>query len=111
MHRYRIIAQISLILSILNLALAAPIGVQETHEAPRGDETVVAEGMTSSGLTPPLAEGMASDGPTSPLFTPDMMESLHYSSSSSSLSDGSTSSGYPSPYVSSDKSVSGNSWM
>jgi hypothetical protein len=42
MHRYRIVAQISLILSILNLVLAAPIVVQEIHEA-RGDEMVVAE--------------------------------------------------------------------
>jgi hypothetical protein len=39
MHRYRIVAQISLILSILNLVLAAPIVVQETHEA-HGDDAV-----------------------------------------------------------------------
>jgi hypothetical protein len=42
MHPYRILAQISLILSILNLVLAAPIVVQEIHGA-RADETVVAE--------------------------------------------------------------------
>ena len=98
MHRYRIIAQISLILSILNLVLTAPIGVQETHEAPGSDETVVAEGMES-------------DGSTLPLLTPDTMSPPRYSSSSSFLSDESTSSGYPSPYLSSGKSVSGNSWM
>jgi len=32
MHRYRIVAQISLILSVLNLVLAAPIIVQEIHD-------------------------------------------------------------------------------
>jgi hypothetical protein len=102
MHRYRIVAQISLILSILNLVLAAPIAVQETHEAPGGDETVVAEGMASDLSTPP-----------SPFLTPDTMASPHYSSSSSFLPDGSTSSGYSSPYLSQGKSVSGDAytWM
>jgi hypothetical protein len=46
MHRYRIVAQISLILSVLNLVLAAPIAVQGTHEA-RGDEMVVAEDVAA----------------------------------------------------------------
>ncbi|KAI0271861.1 hypothetical protein BGY98DRAFT_187729 [Russula aff. rugulosa BPL654] len=41
MHRYRVVAQISLILSILNLVLAAPIVVQRTHEA-RRDKIVLA---------------------------------------------------------------------
>jgi hypothetical protein len=47
MHRYRIVAQISLILSILNLVLAAPIVVQEIHEA-RADEVVVAEDVPAT---------------------------------------------------------------
>jgi hypothetical protein len=88
MHRYRIIvAQISLILPILNLVLAAPIVAQEIYKA-RGDEMVVAEA-------------------TSPHSSPDAMASPQHSSSS----DGSTSSGYPSPYLSSVSSVSGYSWL
>ena len=46
MHRHRIVAQISLILSILNLVLAAPVVVQKIHEA-RGDEMVIAEGVAA----------------------------------------------------------------
>ena len=42
MHRYRIVAQISLVLSILNLVLAAPVVVQKIHET-RGDEMVVVD--------------------------------------------------------------------
>ena len=44
MHRHRIVAQISLVLSILNLVLAAPIVVREVHEA-RRDEAVVVEDL------------------------------------------------------------------
>jgi hypothetical protein len=85
MHRYRITVQISLIFSILNLVLAAPVVVQEIHEA-RGDEM----------STPPQ-----------PL--PDAMAPPQHSSSSSL--DGSTSSGYPTPYLSPDSSDSGYSWL
>jgi hypothetical protein len=94
MHRHKIVAQISLILCILNLVLAAPIGVQQIHGAPGGDETVVPEDVTL-------------DRPTSPLSSPDVMASPQHSS----LSDGATSSGYLSQYLSSDESVSGYSWM
>lgn len=38
MHQYKIIAQIYLILSSLNLVLAAPLVVQRIHEA-RGDDS------------------------------------------------------------------------
>ncbi|KAF8487744.1 hypothetical protein F5888DRAFT_121335 [Russula emetica] len=87
MRRYRIVAQIYLILPILNLVLAVPIVVQEIYKA-RGNEMVVAEA-------------------TSPHSSPDAMVSPQRSS----LSDGSTSSGYPSPYLSSDSSDSGYSWL
>ena len=46
MHRHRMVAQISLILSILNLVLAAPVVVRKIHEA-RGDETVIAEDLAA----------------------------------------------------------------
>jgi len=58
MHPYRILAQISLILSIFNLVLAAPIVAQEIHGAP-ADETVVAEDPEAP-----------SDRPTSPQPSP-----------------------------------------
>jgi hypothetical protein len=122
MHRYRIIAQISLILFILNLVLATPIVVREMHEA-RGDDTVVAEdvpampkrsddlGAPSDQPTspPPSPDAMEapSDRPTSPPPPPDVMASPQHSS----LSDGSTSSGYPAPHLSSASSVSGYSWL
>jgi hypothetical protein len=122
MHRYKIVAQISLLLSILNLVLATPIVVREIHEA-RGDETVVAEdvpamleksdelGETSDRPTslppPPDVMEPASDRQTSPSPSPDAMASPQHSS----LSGGSTSSGYPIPHLSSSSSVSGYSWM
>jgi hypothetical protein len=86
MHRYRIVSQTSLNLSILNLVLAAPIVmVQEIHEARGGDdETVVAE-----------------DVATMPKKSPEL----------EAASDGSTSSGYSAPYLSSDSSDSGYSWL
>jgi len=68
MHRYRIVAQIFLILSILTLVLvlAAPIVVQEIHEARGGDdETVVAEDVAALPKKSPELEA-ASDGSTSP---------------------------------------------
>ncbi|KAF8494139.1 hypothetical protein F5888DRAFT_1848287 [Russula emetica] len=105
MHRYRIVAQISLILSILNLVLAAPVAVQEIHEA-RGDETVVAEDLVA--MTKELGESeAASDKSSSPPPSPDELASPQHSL----LSDGSASSGYPVPHLSSDESVSGYSWL
>jgi hypothetical protein len=110
MHRYRIVAQISLILSILNLVLATPIVVQDIHEA-RGDEMVAADDMTMpkdseleatlDRLTSPhpSPDAMASpqhsslsDRPTSPSPSPDAMASPQYLS----LSDRPTSQS-PSP--------------
>jgi hypothetical protein len=102
MHWYRIVAQISLVFSILNLVLAAPIVVQEIHEA-RGDEMVVAEGLAD--MQKKWRElDAASDRSTSPRSSPDAMASPQHPSSS-------TSSGYPSPYLSSDSSDSGYSWL
>jgi hypothetical protein len=46
MHRYRIIAQISLMLSVLNLVLAAPVVVREIHGT-HGNEMVVAEDVAA----------------------------------------------------------------
>jgi hypothetical protein len=102
MHRHRIVAQISLILSILNLVLAAPIVVQEIHDA-RGDK---AEGVPGMPNESDELEA-TSDRPTSPHPSQDAMLSPQHSS----LSDGSTSSGHPTPYLSSDSSVSGYSWL
>src|ERR1700679_4273707 len=105
MHRYRMVAQISLILSILSLALATPIVVQEIHEA-RNDEIVAADDVPAM---PEKSDelGAASDRPTSPAPSPDAMASPQHSS----LSDGSMSSGYPVPHLSSDSSDSGYSWL
>ena len=93
MHRYRIVAQISLIFSILNLALAAPVVVQEIHVARDDDsETVPAEGVTVM----PKDSGeweAASDRPTSPPSSPDAMASPQHSSS-----------GYPTPRLSFESS-------
>jgi hypothetical protein len=106
MHPYKIVAQISLIFSILNLVLTAPIVVQEIPEA-RGDEMVVAEDVPALSKKSDELEA-ASDmyRPTSPPPPPDAMASPQHSS----LSGGSTSSGYPDPHLSSDESVSGYSW-
>jgi hypothetical protein len=90
MHRHKILARISLILSWLNFVLAAPILVQGIHEAP--DDDTVVQGDVASPHSSPDATQMASP-------------------QRSSLSDGSTSSGYPSRYLSSGQSVSGYSWL
>jgi hypothetical protein len=107
MHRYRTVAQISLTLFIINLVLAAPIVVQEIHEA-RGDEIVVAEGVSVAAMAKKWREleaaSVRSTSPRSPL---DAMASAQHSSSS----DGSTSPGYPAPHLSSDSSHSGYSWL
>jgi hypothetical protein len=70
MHRYRIVAQISLILSILNLVLAAPIAVQEIHEA-RGNKMVVAEDVAAK-PNKRLDSDSTSDRWTPPPSSPEM---------------------------------------
>ena len=104
MHLYRVVARISLILSILNLDLAAPV-VWEIHEA-RGDEMVIVEDVAAMPKKWRELEA-ASDRPTSSRSPQDPMASPQHSASS----DGSTSSGYPAPYLSSDSSDSGYSWL
>ena len=122
MHRYRIVAQTSVILFIISLVLAAPILVQEIHEV-HANEMGVAEDVAvkrkkrymsdseseaaPSGSTPLPSNP---DAVASPPSNPDVVASPQHSSHSS-LSDGSTSSGYPSPYLSSGSSGSGYSWL
>ncbi len=105
MHKYRIVAQISLVLSILNLVLAAPIVVREIPE-PHGDVMAVTEDV---GAVPKKWRELevSSDRSRSPRSSPDAMASPQHLS----LSDGSTSSGYPAPHLSSDSSDSGYSWL
>ncbi|KAF8493242.1 hypothetical protein F5888DRAFT_1636716 [Russula emetica] len=120
MHRYRIVAQITLILSIFNLVLAAPIAVnwQRIHEA-RGNSMVIPEvgpvplepfpptpQHSSDGdeMVEPEGSEAASEGSTSPKSAPaSPQHSLDGSES--------TSSGYPTPALSEHSSESGNSWM
>ncbi|KAN0113873.1 hypothetical protein V8E52_007345 [Russula decolorans] len=105
MHQYKIVAQISLILSILNLDLAAPVVVRQIHEA-RGDMMVVEEDVAAMPKKWHELEA-ALDRSPSPRSPADAMASPQHSSSS----DGSTSPGYPAPYLSSDSSDSGYSWL
>ena len=106
-------AQISLILSILNLVLAAPMVPQETHEALGNDsksKTAVAEPEDVPAMPENSDELEApSDRPTSPPPSTNPVASPQHSS----LSDGSTSSGYPTPYLSSvsSDSVSRYWWL
>ena len=70
MHRYRIAAQISLILSILNFVLAAPMVLQEIHEA-RGDDSKSKTTVAEPEDVPAMPENSdeleaPSDRPTSP---------------------------------------------
>ncbi|KAI0276233.1 hypothetical protein BGY98DRAFT_715927 [Russula aff. rugulosa BPL654] len=108
MHRYRIVTQISLIFSILNLVLAAPIVVQEKHEA-RGDEMVVAEDVPVAVM--PKKRSKLEEAPEGSTSLPPSSLDAMASPQHSSLSDGSTSSGYPTPHLSSASSVSGYSWL
>ena len=93
MHQYKIVAQISLILSIPNLVLAAPMVVQEVHEA-CGGEAAVAEDVVAMPKKSDELE-VESDKLASPPPSPDAIASTQYSS----LSDGSTSSDYPTPHL------------
>jgi hypothetical protein len=77
MHRYRIIAQIYLILSILNLVLAAPVVVQRTHgtssdnlpdvpDLEMGPAEDVAPIPNGSGELEPAPDRSVSPAPSSP---------------------------------------------
>ena len=104
MHRYRIVAQISLILSVLNLVLAAPILVQEIHEA-RRDEMVVAEDVAA---VPKWSRMEAPDPDLSPDASPHAMASPERASPS----EASMSSGYyPSPPLSPGSPDSGSRYL
>jgi hypothetical protein len=108
MHRYRIITQISLIFSILNLVLAAPMAVPEIHEAHASDDSEIAAAEGVAAMPKKSGElEAASDRPASPPSDPDAMTPPRHSP----LSDVSTSSGYSGPDSSSDLSVSGYSWL
>jgi hypothetical protein len=73
MHRYRIVARIYLILSILNLVLAAPVVVQRMYEVRADDlpdlEMGVAAAVEDMEALPGELEA-ASNRPTSPLGSP-----------------------------------------
>jgi hypothetical protein len=72
MHRQRIFAQISLILSILNLVLAAPIVVREIHEA-RNDVVTAEdheEAMPNELEASPISSRPSQDGTASPPLSP-----------------------------------------
>src|SRR5712672_3086099 len=66
MHQHKIVAHISLILSILNLILAAPIVVRGIHEA-YGDEMVAAANVAAM----PKKWRELEDRQTSPQTSPD----------------------------------------
>ena len=104
MHRCRTVAQISLILSVLNLVLAAPILVQEIHEA-RRDEMVVAEDVAA---VPKWSRMEAPDPDLSPDASPHAMAFPERASPS----EASMSSGYyPSPPLSPGSPDSGSRYL
>ena len=115
MHRYRIAAQISLVLSILNFVLGAPVRIvpeipEASNDSPPSLDTM------GSPQHPPSLEGYPdSDPPASPQHPPSVEGSPHSdtvpSPERSPSSDKATSSGYPTPHLSSFSTVSGNSWM
>jgi hypothetical protein len=105
MHRYRIVSQISFIFSIPDLVLSAPRIVQGIHGA-RGDEMIVAEDVAVMSKKRRELDA-APDRSMSPRSSPNAVSSPPHLSSL----DGSTSSGYPAPHLSSDESISGYSWM
>src|SRR3984885_14288896 len=96
MHQHRIVAQISLALSILNLVLAAPIVVRET----RGDVVVVAEDVAAMPKKWRALEAASDESVSSHLSQDGIVSPQH-----SYLSDGSTSSGYPTPHLSYDSNA------
>jgi hypothetical protein len=128
MHRYRIVARISLILFMLNLVLAAPAVVQEIHEA-RADDMVVAEPSSSSSphdaVADPSHDGVAEashDG-VSEASHDGVEETSHDGVAEASYYDAAeasheamaspqhSSSGNPTPQLSFDSSLSGHSWL
>ena len=113
MHRYRIVIQTSLILSIFNLVLAAPIVLQEIHEA-RTDGTESKMVAPDDAVAMPKKSGeldVAPNKQTSLPSSPDAVVPSKYSS----LSDGDSevSSGYSALHLSSesDLSASGYLWL
>lgn len=120
MHRYRIVVQISLILFILNLVLAAPTVVQEIHDA-RDDEMVVAEASQDGEAEAPrhgvaeasynIEAGASPNGVAEASQNGEAETSQHATASPQHSLDGSVSSGYSIPYLSSNSDVSGYSWM
>ena len=132
MHLYRIAAQITLTLSILNLVLGAPVQiVPEIPEA--SDDSPPSLDTMASPQHPPSLDGYPDSEPPAPPQHPpsldgspdlETMASPQRSSLGGSPDldavaspqrspslDGETSSGYPTPHLSSASSASGNSWM
>lgn len=102
MHLYKIVAQISLIISILNLVLASPIGVDETAVA--GDVAAM----------PNEQDGEAASDRSTSTSSPSFQDALGSPQPSQPSSDGgSTFSGYPTPPLSpaQEESVSGYAWL
>ena len=112
MHRYRIAARISLICSIINLVLAAPVAVQGIHEARMDDTKAITSGSGDVAAAPKKSGELeiTSDRPESPPPGPSHDVEEPQALQHSSLLGGSTSSDH-SPYLSSDESVSGYSWI
>ena len=110
MHLYKKIAQIYLILSIHNLVLAAPVVVQRTNEASSDDLEMGASAATmNAAAVPNESESGDVEAPSNRLSTSqasssNAMATLEHSPSVAS-------SGYPTPHLSEDTSISGNSWM
>ena len=107
MHPSRTTAQICFILSILNLVLAAPIMVWERHEV-LGDEMVAAENAVA---TPKMWRELEAAWDGSTQMSPRSSHDAMLPSQNSPLSDGSASSGYPTPHLTEGSSESGNSWL
>ena len=116
MHRYRTVAQISLILSILNLIFAAPIAVREIRET-RRFEMAVKEDVAAMAKPNKWPKLEAVD--LSPRAIPNVMASTGAiaspgamtSSEHGSLSEASISETYPTPPLSSDSSDSGSRYL
>lgn len=105
MQRYRIVAQLSLIFSILNLVLAAPIMSPGKHEE-RADEVVAAEDVAA--MPDERLKEFEAVASTSSPSKPDAMASSQYWS----FLDGSTSSGHhPTSHLSSAPSVSSSGYL
>ena len=115
MRRYKIIAQISLVLSTFNLVLASPIVVQGKQETTTGIEMAVAEDAAVVQKKKWRGELEAASDRLAfrrlSLADSDAAAAAMASQRHSSYSDASTSSSYPTPHLSEDSSVSGYSWL